>query len=660
VTEWCSTRGIFDDCTGTTYSNEERWVQIDTVFERGVYLDDCDLQYKGGLGLIIFPEYLDSLKNNSVALIEPPITQEPIYDPAKVELVIMNERWLNEKDDRLGSLKFYVNGKLFLVVGGFEEIIPRPLNTWKETQVGVAYNISLGGGTQGLHDNLTVTGCADSISGMTYQQDPECLTTEILDLTEYSGLTTEIKLEEYFAGSFNGDISAFRMYAEPLNASQIIHNFKLLKLKYGLLDPFCLNCNDDPEPLPNSPTPSNTPTITPTPSVTPAPSCDIDYEFLTPTPTPTPTITPTETSTPTPTETIGASPTPTQTETATPTPTETIGASPTPTPTITPTNTITPTIPPICDSFTFNSINANTTTTSAIKTSGGGWDASAYSVETYTNPVTVTFQTSTDGNYLMGGFSYNPTGSSETYTNITYGIYLQLNFVEIYENGGQVTVLGSMTTLSTDVWKVEYNGTNVTYYKNDVLIYTSSNPVTQPLHIFFPLLTQNEGVTNVCFTEVQPTPTSTPTLTQTLTETPTNTQTPTETPTETPTPTPTTPDSNFLLQEDNFMMLQEDGFGILIQVESPTPTVTPTLTNTPTTSLTETPTQTQTNTETPTPTTTNTPTETPTTTQTPTVTPTRTTTPTVTPTSTQLYFLLFEDSSIATAENNDNIEIDII
>jgi hypothetical protein len=154
--------------------------------------------------------------------------------------------------------------------------------------------------------------------------------------------------------------------------------------------------------------------------------------------------------------------------------------------------------PVICDSFTFNSINANTTTTSAIKTSAGGWDSSAYSVETYTSPVTLTFQTSTNGNLLMGGFSYSPTVNTETYTNISYGIYLQNNFVEIYENGGQATVLGSITTLSTDVWKVEYNGTNVTYYKNDVLIYTSSNPVTQPLHVFFPLLTAGEGVNNVC------------------------------------------------------------------------------------------------------------------------------------------------------------------
>jgi len=58
------------------------------------------------------------------------------------------------------------------------------------------------------------------------------------------------------------------------------------------------------------------------------------------------------------------------------------------------------------------------------------------------------------------------------------------------------------------------------------------------------------------------------------------------------------------------------------------------------------------------------PTPTPTTTSTPSVTPTQTLTPTTTttptPTQTPQFFLLFEDSSIATAENNNNIEIDII
>jgi hypothetical protein len=43
------------------------------------------------------------------------------------------------------------------------------------------------------------------------------------------------------------------------------------------------------------------------------------------------------------------------------------------------------------------------------------------------------------------------------------------------------------------------------------------------------------------------------------------TPTPTATPTLTPTVTPTLPDNNFLLQEDFYMILQEDGSGIYIE-----------------------------------------------------------------------------------------------
>ena len=99
---------------------------------------------------------------------------------------------------------------------------------------------------------------------------------------------------------------------------------------------------------------------------------------------------------------------------------------------------------------------------------------------------------------------------------------------------------------------------------------------------------------------------------------------------------------------------------------TPTQTLTPTTTSTPTPSVTNTQTPTNTTTTTPTPSITATQTVTPTTTTTPTpsITPTQTLTPTTTttptPTQTPQFFLLFEDSSIATAENNDNIEIDVI
>ena len=64
-----------------------------------------------------------------------------------------------------------------------------------------------------------------------------------------------------------------------------------------------------------------------------------------------------------------------------------------------------------------------------------------------------------------------------------------------------------------------------------------------------------------------PTVTSTVTPTNTLTPTPTVTQTNTETPTPTPTLTPTPTQAlitNFLLQENLFELLQEDGFNIII------------------------------------------------------------------------------------------------
>jgi hypothetical protein len=562
VTEWCSTRGIFDDCKNTPYIQLEHWVQIDAVFQRNQWLDTCDLYEKGGLGLLVDTIYTATPANNSVSLIEPPLTHELPYDPATTEIVTFNDNWTEEKKYRLGTLKIFVNGKLFMVAENFEEIIPRLLNVEREKQIGVGYNISLGGGTQGLKDNLTFSGgCPESISEITYQQDPECLTTHDLDNTIYSGLTTHIKLEEYFGGSMIGDVSAFRMYVEPLNASQVWHNFKLLKDRYKLLNPKCPDCF---VVLPSStPTPTNT--ETPTNTVTPT-------QTETPTPTQTPTLTETPTNTPTETETSTPTATPTNTETPTTTPTNTPTETETSTPTVTPTNTETPTNTP----------------------------------------------------------TETPTQTATPSTTATAGL--------------TPTATETQTPTPTET------------------------PTQTPTNTETPTQTPTETETPT------PTQTETQTPTPTNTETPTNTVTPTltETPTVTPTPTSTLPDSNFLLQEDLFMVLQEDGFGILIQFPPSTPTPTPTSTETPTSTPTETPTNTPSETPTNTPTNTETSTPTPTNTETPIITPTntetQTSTPTETPTSTptptvtssEPFFLLFESGDIATAENDDNIEIDFV
>ena len=613
VTEWCSTRGIFDECKNTPYINVEHWVQIDAVFQRNQWLDTCDLYEKGGLGLLVDTIYTATPANNSVSLIEPPLTHELPYDPATTEIVTFNDNWTEERKYRLGTLKIFVNGKLFMVAENFEEIIPRLLDVQKEKQIGVGYNISIGGGTQGLKDNLTFSGgCPETISEITYQQDPECLTTHDLDNTIYSGLTTHIKLEEYFGGSLIGDVSAFRMYTEPLNASQVKHNFRILKNRYTLLNPECPDCsiiipNSDLEylPLPCNdleflPLPCNDLNILPLPcddlELLPLPCDDLEYDLI-PCPTVTPTNTPTETPTETPTNT------PTETPTNTPTNTET--------PTVTPTQTITPT--------------ATANRYSFVVYSGITLEESCEQV----NPSITIYgdEILFDENLIFYDTIVGPSVGTLT------GYFNNLQIIVLLNNGFEDGGFGICPTLTPT-----QTPTNTETPTN-----TPTNTETQTPT---PSTTATVGLTPTATETQTPTPTETPTNTPTNTETPTNTpsETPTNTPTQTPTPTntetptptqtptSTLPDGNFLLQEDYFMILQEDGSGIVIEFPLPTPTPTVTPTNTETSTPTPTPTNTETPTQTPTTTTTltSTPTQTPTTTTTLTATPTNT--PTVTPT----------------------------
>ena len=725
VTEYCSESNIYDYCdvNGPDFLTEEHWFLVDAVWERNTYFDTCDLYYRGGLGLITDLKYVDSLSNNTVRLIEPPVTHTGSPAPDQVEIVNLNERWLIEKSDRLGALKIYVNGKLFYVINGFEEIIPRGLNAEKEKQLGVPFNISWGGGTQGLRESLTFDPkpACDIAYGVEIGLDLLVIVTPGSIQIEYV-LTTEFQINEDITVDFTHVLGTNTGNDILISSSVTIpsrgisgNTFVTLDEDFSILNqtssfenvvtlPEFLSGNIDltfesefivPTPTPTetitpTPTPSITQTITPsitstitpsvtssqtpTPSITPTTSpipeqvitdaiitdnveyinvgdnlylkfidpqiledpiitddnkyiivggdlylkfvdpINVDDAILTdnneyiivgdslylkyinpspvpqtsPTPTVTPTITPSPSQQPlypltlnvqsmsggqaiifdgityTANTTVnilletlyiiegvplpgytlggwgaagatldflsgeswtvlinstgGASVTPNYEEIPTPTPTNTETPTPTPTPTIP--------IPIICDTFTLTGNNVTTTVNSAIKTSNGGWDGSAYSVESYTSPVSVSFQVSSSNLYLMGGFSYNPNANpNDTYVDISYGLYVQPNFLEIYENGTQVTVLGEMTNTTSDLWKVDYNGTDVKYYKNGGLIYTSSNAVIQPLYVYFPLLTFNEGVTNVCVIE-SPSPTPTPTTTPTTTMTPTPSFTP--------------------------------------------------------------------------------------------------------------------------------------
>jgi hypothetical protein len=529
VTEWCSTRGIFDDCKNTPYINVEHWVQIDAVFQRNQWLDTCDLYEKGGLGLIIDTIYTATPANNSVSLIEPPLTHELPYDPATTEIVTFNDNWTEEIKYRLGTLKLYVNGKLFMVAENFEEIIPRLLDVQREKQIGVGYNISIGGGTQGLKDNLTFSGgCPETISEITYQQDPECLTTHDLDNTIYSGLTTHIKLEEYFGGSMIGDISAFRMYVEPLNVSQVKHNFRILKEKYRLLNPECPDCSiiipiSDLEYLQ-------------------LPCNDLEYDLY-----PCPTVTPTQTNTetPTPTVTNTETPTPTVTNTETPTPTVTETTTPTNTPTttttLTATSTQTPT--PTKTRFEFNVCSGTTSSDACLCYSNGtiwgdneNFDENVLFYDSLVGPNTTN---------LTGFYSYND-------------IVIELDF-----NGGIIGVYSICPTQTPTPTETPTNTPT-----------TSETETPTPTNTQTNTQTPTQTPTNTETGTSTPTPTNTETITPTNTETPTNTVTPTntETPTQTQTPTNTETETSTPTQTPTVTPTSTE-------TQTPTPTATPTSTN---------------------------------------------------------------------------------
>ena len=100
-------------------------------------------------------------------------------------------------------LMFYVNGKLVLYSKEIPTLLLRVLNDSYEKQEAVPYNISIGGGTQGLCD---VIYSLDSV--------PEDI----------------LYLEKEFGGSFIGYFKVFRFHTCNLNYQKIYNNYKVERL----------------------------------------------------------------------------------------------------------------------------------------------------------------------------------------------------------------------------------------------------------------------------------------------------------------------------------------------------------------------------------------------------------------------------------------------
>jgi len=120
--------------------------------------------------------------------------------------IIDNDKWytvsvtLHKCSVDKMKLFFYCNGKLKMISKEIPILRLHELNDLYSKQEGVPYNISIGGGTQGLCDVIYPL----------YRDNPSIV----------------YPLEKYFAGSFIGDIRLFRFYSCELNGSEIENNYK--------------------------------------------------------------------------------------------------------------------------------------------------------------------------------------------------------------------------------------------------------------------------------------------------------------------------------------------------------------------------------------------------------------------------------------------------
>ena len=121
--------------------------------------------------------------------------------------VTMSDCQLEYRSRRPGKLMFYINSKLKLVIKNFDEFIAKRLIDDMTKQEGVPFNISIGGGTQGLIETLTFDG-----------PDPDDM---------------NLVLERNFAGTFIGGISKFRLYDANLCYCSIQDNYNAEKQFYN-------------------------------------------------------------------------------------------------------------------------------------------------------------------------------------------------------------------------------------------------------------------------------------------------------------------------------------------------------------------------------------------------------------------------------------------
>lgn len=130
------------------------------------------------------------------------------YIAVRFVMPYMDDCELSYLKPRKGKLMFYVNGKLKYVVNEFDEVVAKRLNEYKLKQVGVPFNMSIGGGSQGLIESQTFDGLDPADIGL--------------------------PIETNFGGSFIGYLSQFKFNICDLSWCDIQNNYIMDATRYGI------------------------------------------------------------------------------------------------------------------------------------------------------------------------------------------------------------------------------------------------------------------------------------------------------------------------------------------------------------------------------------------------------------------------------------------
>lgn len=200
--------------TGATGPIEEYDYNLDIVDNALAFIIKDD----GSIGYRLLTYTADCVNNVYVS----GVTVEEKFSDAGI---IQDNKWTylvikfitDYKDDcelkiakqRKGRLLFYVDSKLKFVVDEFDEFIARRLNEYKDKQLGVPFNFSLGGGSQGLFETLTFDG---------------------IDFNDIN-----LPIQENFAGSFIGGIQSFKFSPCRVPYEDIVANYNAMNINTSIM-----------------------------------------------------------------------------------------------------------------------------------------------------------------------------------------------------------------------------------------------------------------------------------------------------------------------------------------------------------------------------------------------------------------------------------------